>query len=413
MLGFRLRSLKENMSPMAQLLDDGSDSFWSNPTWLKPSLPSAISEEDLLGVWADSLGNAVYVSAGTSSQPKLEAVLAKPPRDDIHLSMRPDEGSGWICGNATSRAESTQNFNHVCRFLPTSSKQARRQREVGFGQEFFINAALAMLARKSVIQQCKSSPHNADRLETRPVVWVAFRQGICKVRLENVDQEDVDQDNRQHVVHVRTNANQISKGTSRPASSDGSVLREEVLDTCLNVVLRTASEWKNGSPMMLMMRVCWPQEAPNDARDAGLLARIGLQDTSNDVRDHDIPNDACDVVYLFYLGQNARASLGGAAQLLLRRNLPATVRPTRSVNSPNTLWEDISEKFEGRFLKMVQVDVTDIPEAAREFRVDAVPYFLVLRDGHVVERLLGNEPKAVAEAAERHAAAFEKMQTEQ
>eukprot|EP00439_Symbiodinium_sp_Y106_P035603 s2747_g4.t1 len=65
--------------------------------------------------------------------------------------------------------------------------------------------------------------------------------------------------------------------------------------------------------------------------------------------------------------------------------------------------EDISEKFEGRFLKMVQVDVTDIPEAAREFRVDAVPYFLVLRDGHVVERLLGNEPKAVAEAAERHA----------
>ena len=25
--------------------------------------------------------------------------------------------------------------------------------------------------------------------------------------------------------------------------------------------------------------------------------------------------------------------------------------------------------------------------------VDAVPYFLVLRDGHVVERLAGNEPK--------------------
>ena len=57
------------------------------------------------------------------------------------------------------------------------------------------------------------------------------------------------------------------------------------------------------------------------------------------------------------LRQNARTSLGGAAQLLLRRNLPATVRPTRSVHSPNTLWEDISEKFEGRFLKMAHISV--------------------------------------------------------
>ncbi|CAE7323901.1 trxA [Symbiodinium natans] len=75
--------------------------------------------------------------------------------------------------------------------------------------------------------------------------------------------------------------------------------------------------------------------------------------------------------------------------------------------------EEISAKFEGRFLKMVQVDVTDVPEAAREFRVDAVPYFLVLRDGHVVERLAGNEPKVVAETAQRHASAFEKLQTAQ
>ena len=72
---------------------------------------------------------------------------------------------------------------------------------------------------------------------------------------------------------------------------------------CLNVVLQTAPEWKNGSPMMLMMRVCWPQEAPNDAHDARLLAWIGIQEAPNDVRDvrllaprgtHDIPNDAYD-----------------------------------------------------------------------------------------------------------------------
>ena len=30
--------------------------------------------------------------------------------------------------------------------------------------------------------------------------------------------------------------------------------------------------------MMLMMRVCWPQEAPNDARDARMLAWIGIQE---------------------------------------------------------------------------------------------------------------------------------------
>eukprot|EP00913_Durusdinium_trenchii_P035580 g33296.t1 len=55
--------------------------------------------QDLLGAWADSLGNAVYVSSADASQSKLEAVLAKPPRQDIHLSMRPLDG-GWQCGNA-------------------------------------------------------------------------------------------------------------------------------------------------------------------------------------------------------------------------------------------------------------------------------------------------------------------------
>lgn len=55
--------------------------------------------------------------------------------------------------------------------------------------------------------------------------------------------------------------------------------------------------------MMLMMRVCWVQEAPNDAHDARLLAWIGIQEAPNDVRDvrllaprgtHDIPNHAYD-----------------------------------------------------------------------------------------------------------------------
>ena len=67
------------------------------------------------------------------------------------------------------------------------------------------------------------------------------------------------------------------------------------------MVLQTAPEWRNGSPMMLMMRVCWPQEALNYARDARMLARIGIQEAPNDVPDvcllapsgtHDMPNDA-------------------------------------------------------------------------------------------------------------------------
>ncbi|CAJ1328598.1 unnamed protein product [Effrenium voratum] len=87
----------------------------------------------------------------------------------------------------------------------------------------------------------------------------------------------------------------------------------------------------------------------------------------------------------------------------------AWCQPCRSV-LPHL--EDISDRFEGPHLKLAQVDVSDSPEAAREFRVEAVPYFLVLRDGHVVERLAGDGPKELAEVAERHAAAFEKLQEE-
>eukprot|EP00434_Breviolum_minutum_P035419 symbB.v1.2.031355.t1/scaffold3632.1/size52985/5 len=71
--------------------------------------------------------------------------------------------------------------------------------------------------------------------------------------------------------------------------------------------------------------------------------------------------------------------------------------------------EDVSSRFEGPFLKMAQIDVADLPDAAQEFGVDSVPYFVVLRDGHVVERLAGYGPKDIAELAERHAAAFQKL----
>lgn len=61
---------------------------------------------------------------------------------------------------------------------------------------------------------------------------------------------------------------------------------------------------------------------------------------------------------------------------------------------------------------MAQVNVNDLPDAAREFGVDSVPYFVVLRDGHVVERLAGHSPKDIADVAEKHAVAFQKLQEE-
>mmetsp|Transcript_89205 Transcript_89205/g.266067 ORF Transcript_89205/g.266067 Transcript_89205/m.266067 type:complete len:228 (-) Transcript_89205:18-701(-) len=59
-----------------------------------------MSPEDLLGAWADSLGNAVLVSSVDAYELHLLAVLSQPPRQDIQLNLRPVPGGGWICGNA-------------------------------------------------------------------------------------------------------------------------------------------------------------------------------------------------------------------------------------------------------------------------------------------------------------------------
>jgi len=56
--------------------------------------------ETLLGKWADSLGNSVHVFSVDAYQVRLMATLSQPPRPDIHLTIRPMPGGGWICGNA-------------------------------------------------------------------------------------------------------------------------------------------------------------------------------------------------------------------------------------------------------------------------------------------------------------------------
>lgn len=61
-----------------------------------PDVPAA----QLLGLWADSLGNAVSVAQCDAYQLKLIATLSQPPRKDIHLTVRPTADGGWNCGNA-------------------------------------------------------------------------------------------------------------------------------------------------------------------------------------------------------------------------------------------------------------------------------------------------------------------------
>lgn len=65
----------------------------------KPAAAS-ITPQDLLGGWADSLGNAILVSSLDAYQLRLNAILSQPPRKDINLSLRPTDTGGWICGNA-------------------------------------------------------------------------------------------------------------------------------------------------------------------------------------------------------------------------------------------------------------------------------------------------------------------------
>lgn len=60
-----------------------------------------LDSDDFLGRWADSLGNAVQVYSTDAYVTRLKATLSKPPRADVHLSMKPVQiGGGWQCGNS-------------------------------------------------------------------------------------------------------------------------------------------------------------------------------------------------------------------------------------------------------------------------------------------------------------------------
>jgi len=77
-----------------------SDAKGSSYTSQAYTMPGGLTAEDLLGHWADSLGNSVHVFSEDAYQVRLLATLSQPPRKDVHLKVRPMHGGTWICGNA-------------------------------------------------------------------------------------------------------------------------------------------------------------------------------------------------------------------------------------------------------------------------------------------------------------------------
>lgn len=55
--------------------------------------------------------------------------------------------------------------------------------------------------------------------------------------------------------------------------------------------------------------------------------------------------------------------------------------------------EDLSREYAGR-LKVVKVNVDDNPALARQFKAMSIPTLVVLRDGRVVDRIVGALPRS-------------------
>jgi len=59
-----------------------------------------LTQDNLLGTWADSLGNKVHVCATDAYQANLIATLCRPPRPDVHLRIHAEVHGGLRCGNS-------------------------------------------------------------------------------------------------------------------------------------------------------------------------------------------------------------------------------------------------------------------------------------------------------------------------
>lgn len=60
--------------------------------------------------------------------------------------------------------------------------------------------------------------------------------------------------------------------------------------------------------------------------------------------------------------------------------------------------EEIASELNGQ-VRVVAVNVDENPDLASDYAVQGVPTLLLIKDGNIAERLVGNQPKAKIEAA--------------
>jgi thioredoxin 1 len=65
------------------------------------------------------------------------------------------------------------------------------------------------------------------------------------------------------------------------------------------------------------------------------------------------------------------------------------------------LFLELSEQFAGSVI-FVKVDVDENPETAAKYNVSAMPTFVFIKDGEVVERLMGANPTRLQELIDEH-----------
>ena len=64
--------------------------------------------------------------------------------------------------------------------------------------------------------------------------------------------------------------------------------------------------------------------------------------------------------------------------------------------------EAVAEKFQGK-VKVVKMNVDENPNTPSKYHVRGIPTVILVRNGEVVEQLVGNQPKdAFIDAIERH-----------
>lgn len=65
------------------------------------------------------------------------------------------------------------------------------------------------------------------------------------------------------------------------------------------------------------------------------------------------------------------------------------------------LFEELSEQVDN--VVFVKVDVDENPDTAAKYSVSAMPTFVFVKDGEVVDRLMGANPTRLQELIEEHA----------